>query len=241
MSEKNGENRAPVKGQYMTQEEYDLVRKLVQARMERQADLEYEDLEGYQVPPRTQFSMLKKPTVSIKYRECTFNMACIRLFEGVQNVLLIAHEGKQRLAVVPCAEEESASVEWARKKNEVWVNKTITSEEFVESIYKLMNWDRGCRYKAIGRVATSARGLILIFDLVEAVMFNLKPEEFTDPQTGEVKKRFMKFFPDIYKDKIGRSYNDYLAMRQISMFEDIQDYEGPPKTGEHPPPDHVTE
>mgnify|MGYP001624513867 FL=1 len=29
-------------------------------------NLEYEDLEGYEVPPRTQFSMLKKAAVTFK-------------------------------------------------------------------------------------------------------------------------------------------------------------------------------
>ena len=33
-----------------------------------------------------------------------------------------------------CPEEDSASVEWARQKGENWVNKDITSLEFVENI-----------------------------------------------------------------------------------------------------------
>ena len=41
-------------------------------------------------------------------------MAAIRLFEGVKHVLTVVNTEKKRLAVVPCAEEESASVEWAR-------------------------------------------------------------------------------------------------------------------------------
>lgn len=73
-----------------------------------------ESFEGYELPPRTQFSMLKKPAVSIKYGQLTFNMAAIRLFEGVKHVLTVVNTEKKRLAVVHCAEEESASVEWAR-------------------------------------------------------------------------------------------------------------------------------
>lgn len=101
------------------------------------------------------------------------------------------------LAVVPCAEEESASVEWARvNKQGKWVNKNITSVDFVENLYHLMGWNRECRYKVLGRVAASDRGLILVFEMEEAIMFAPKKEEFVDPVTGETKKRQVKYYPD---------------------------------------------
>ena len=49
--------------------------------MEKNEELQYESFEEYELPSRTQFSMLKKPAVSIKYGQLTFNMAAIRLFE----------------------------------------------------------------------------------------------------------------------------------------------------------------
>lgn len=50
------------------------------------------------------------------------------------------------------------------------------------------------------------QGLVMLFDLEEAIMFTPQPQEFTDPMTGEVKKKQVKFFPDIYKGRIGRSW-----------------------------------
>ena len=179
----------------------------------------------HELPPRTQFSMLNKPAVSIKYGVMKFNMACIRLFEGIKYVLPILHPNKKRLALIMCPEEDSASVEWARQKDENWVNKDITSLEFVENIFGLMNWNRECRYKVLGRVANSDQGLCMLFDLEEAIMFTPKPQEYTDPLTGEMKKKQMKFFPDAYKNRIGKSYNDYIADHQMNMFEDFIGYQ----------------
>ena len=170
--------------------------------------------------------MLNKPAVSIKYGVMKFNMACIRLFEGIKYVLPILHPNKKRLALIMCPEEDSASVEWARQKGENWVNKDITSLEFVENIFKIMNWNRECRYKVLGRVANSDQGLCMLFDLEEAIMFTPKPQEYTDPITGEMKKKQMKFFPDAYKNRIGKSYNDYVADHQLNMFEDFIGYQG---------------
>ena len=47
--------------------EQELIRQLMQSRLQQKSPLEHEELDGYEVPPRTQFSMLKKPAVSIKY------------------------------------------------------------------------------------------------------------------------------------------------------------------------------
>lgn len=213
-------------GQNFSEKEFALIKELVQARMEQKQNLEYESFEGYELPPRTQFSMLKKPAVSIKYGKLTFNMASIRLFEGVKHILPIVNTKKKKLAVIPCAEEESATVEWARiNKQGNWVNKDITSIDFVENLFKLMDWDRECRYKILGRIAASERGLILVFEMKEAIMFTPKKEEYIDQVTGEKKQRQVKYYPDAYKNRIGRSYNDYAQYRQMNLFEDFNEYE----------------
>lgn len=207
-----------------TAKEQELIRQLVQARLEQKSELGFEDLDSYELPPRTQFSMLNKPAVSIKHREMTFNMACIRLFEGVQYILPFTSRPKKRVAVVTCSEEESESVQWARlNKKGVWTNRTIVSEEYLAKLFDLMGWDPTCRYKVMGRVTNSERGLILVFDLEEAILFTT-PEEYVDRRTGEVKKRQIKYYPDEYKDRIGKSYKDYLEKYQMSMFEQLSDY-----------------
>ena len=146
--------------------------------------------------------------------------------QRVDTILDIENPNKKRLALIMCPEEDSASVEWARQKDENWVNKDITSLEFVENIFKIMSWNRECRYKILGRVANSDQGLCMLFDLEEAIMFTPKPQEYTDPVTGETKKKQIKFFPDVYKDRIGKSYTDYIAGHQMNLFEDFIGYQG---------------
>ena len=58
------------------------------------------------------------------------------------------------------------------------------------------------------------------------IMFTPKPQEYADPLTGEMKKKQMKFFPDTYRNRIGKSYNDYIADHQMNMFEDFIGYQG---------------
>ena len=61
---------------------------------------------------------------------------------------------------------------YQRIKKDKWVNRSISCPEYVQSIYKMMNWNKECRYKIYGRLANSERGLVLVFDLASAVMFS---------------------------------------------------------------------
>ena len=204
--------------------EQELIRQLVQERLGKKNEIEYESLDDYVVPPKMFFSMIKKPAVSIRPNRMEFSMSSIRLFEGVQHILPMLSENKQRMVVAICAEEELSSVEWARLKKDKWVNRSITCPEFVDGIYKMMNWRRECRYKVYGRLANSERGLVLVFDLASAVMFDPLPEEYFDKRTGKMKKRTNKYYPDEIRMRFGRSYSDYMATQERSSFESLSGY-----------------
>ena len=88
----------------------------------------------------------------------------------------------------------------------------------------MMNWNKDCRYKVYGRLANSERGLVLVFDLASAVMFDPLPEEYFDKHTGKMKKRIVKYYPDEIRMKLGKSYSDYEALQQRSSFESLSGY-----------------
>lgn len=216
--------------QEFSSHEVELIQQLIQSRMGRKQEMViYEELDEYEVPPRTQFSMLSKPAVTIKDGQLNFNMASIRLFENVQHILPVINEKKHRLAVIPCVEEEMSSIDWARKRaDDTWTNKQITNRDLVNKIGTFMKWSKDCRYKILGEVRLSARGPILVFELDEAIQFVREDVEYLDEETGEVKikKKDIKFYPEKYKGKIGMSYSEYAEARQMSLFEDFTNYFG---------------
>lgn len=208
----------------ISKREADLIREYTKARLDAQEEVPYEDLNDFEIPLSVQLSMVSKPAVSIKYKQMTFNMACIRLFEGVIHVIPSLSRNKKKLAIIMRKEEGASTVQWARMKGDKYVNRTVTSLDFVESIYEMMGWDRNKRYKAVGSVANSAEGLILVFDLGDAGMYPELPDEYVDRKTGAIKKRWPTYYPDKYKGKIGKTYGEYVAAEQLSIFENLEDY-----------------
>ena len=76
MEEKSREQELSVR-------EISLIRELAQIRKEHKRELEYEKFDGYELPPRTQFSMLNKPAVSIKYGVMKFNIQALLEANGL--------------------------------------------------------------------------------------------------------------------------------------------------------------
>lgn len=216
--------------QNLTSQDYDMIQQLIKRGVDGNQTIIYEDLQDYELPPRTQFSMLKKPAVTIKDGKFNFNMACIRLFEGVQYILPIVNAKKQRLAVIPCKEEKSSSIDWARQKQDgTWTNKQISNRDLVAKIGNMMNWTSDCRYKILGEIRMSSSGPILVFELSEAIMIDTQKEEIFDEETGEkkIKRKETKYYPEKYKGRIGMSYSDYAEARQMNLFEDFANYFSP--------------
>lgn len=217
-------NAGSDKSENFNRKEQALIHQLVQERLGKKNGLEFESLDDYVVPPKMFFSMLKKPAVTIRANKMEFNMSSVRLFEGVEHILPMLSERKQRMVVAICAEEELSSIQWARQKQGKWVNKSISCPEYADSIYRMMNWNRECRYKVYGNLANSERGLVLVFDLASAVMFDPLPEEYLDKRTGQMKKRINKYYPDEIRMKLGRSYSDYQAAQNRSSYESLSGY-----------------
>ncbi|WP_027395950.1 hypothetical protein [Anaerovibrio lipolyticus] len=216
---------------HMSQKEYELLQQFVEARMENNQELLYEELEGYEVPPRIQFSMVNKPAITLKTDKFHFNVACLRLFAGISQVLPIVHQGKKKIGVVPCKEEEASSVCWGKKKDDgKLVVKDIRNAELMKKVFDFMDWNEECRYKVMGEIRMSSKGLMLVFELEDALMYVSSVEEVIDEETGEIKekKKSIQYYPDKYKKRIGLSYSDYLQAREASKFEEFSDYSDQP-------------
>ena len=209
----------------LTSREVELVQQFAKAKLESEGGMPYEDLDdSFELPHPAQFSMRKKPTLSIKYGSITFNMAAIRLFEGIIHVLPFVSGKLKKVAVAMRKNEGAATVEWAREKDGRFVNKPITSVEFSETIYNMMGWEKSKSFKVIGNVSDSKEGLILVFELKEAVMYSEQAEEYFDRRTGQMKKRKFAYYPEMYAGHIGKTYSDYIASEQILGFEDLSSY-----------------
>ena len=73
--------------------EISLIRELAQIRKEHKRELEYEKFDGYELPPRTQFSMLN----------------VIRILGSPAYICVLQRKDRKSIAITPCAAEHPMS------------------------------------------------------------------------------------------------------------------------------------
>ena len=206
----------------ISEKEIELIKIISDERLKEGKKLEYEELDGYEFPSRMKFSLVNKPCITIKTGKLCFNMACVRTFEAMHYVFPVFNREKGRLAVIPSINEDLGTVWWSRNdKNDKLVNREISSPKFVSEIYESMNWSNEKRYKVIGQLLNSSEGLILVFDLNEALEIS-SGEEYTDETTGKIKHVVVETYADEKSGKHGKTYEEFKEYRQMNMFEDLK-------------------
>ncbi|MBR3243010.1 MAG: hypothetical protein IKF90_09965 [Parasporobacterium sp.] len=212
---------------HMSEKEFDLLQELMKEHLKENEELQFESLADYELPPRTQFALQNKPSVTLKGNKMQFSMSAVRMFKEYRYIIPMINAKTKRISIIPCMEEDSATVEWSRIQASTGKlqSKQITSEDFIRKIFDFMGWRADCRYKIIGRLAYSEHGMILVFDLEEAVMHAPKKQQIYDPISGTTKMKDVKYYPDRYKNCFGMTYSDYIAMKNQNELEQIGDYE----------------
>ena len=131
----------------------------------------------------------------------------------VQEVLdlLEADDGK------PFEEKKAAAVNLLRKSKEAPLAEALVDFAVADTVGKTTKekfWDAG--------TISCLNGGLILHKVEEADRDGyIRLQKAYNLMKSMLKE---ETYPDKYKDHIGRSYNDYAALRQTSLFEDLNDY-----------------
>ena len=129
------------RAQELSVREISLIRELAQIRKEHKRELEYEKFDGYELPPRTQFSMLNKPAVSI----------CI-----------LQRKDRQSIAITPCAAEHPMSFKVPdRLLTDGQCRMRINGVQFVQALLEANGLAAGKDYQFKGRYEAEKNAVII--------------------------------------------------------------------------------
>lgn len=123
------------------------------------------------------FAHLHDPAVTIRYRNITFNTACINGLEDVVYVQLLLCEEEKKFAVKGCEENDKDALRWCIAKPDKRKSRKMTCPDFTEKLYKMMNWDPKCRYKILGYKIEFEGEVYYVFDLIVKETFREKPKK----------------------------------------------------------------
>lgn len=166
-------------------------------------------LAGYQVAKAEFFAHTREPAVTVWDNKIKFNMACLRKFPGVKYIQLLIHPDELRLIVRPCQADAPDSLRWASGGGESEMkNRDMICQMFAAKLFDLMEWNKECRYKMLGKPAVYNGEALYLFKLNDFEMF---------VNNGTKKRR--SWFPEDWRECFGVPFEEHDESYKIDLAE----------------------
>ena len=192
----------------------------------RRKELEEEfSYEGYKYVRSEFFANLREPAITIRDGSITFNTACINGLEDVVYINAMIHEDLMRIVVKGCNENDKDALRWCVAKPDKRKSRKMNCPGFTDLVFKMMNWEKGFRYKIMGYKIEFEGEILYVFDLKVFKMYHetakdkdnvASSEETKDGKKTTRKKQDRKgFYPDDIAGSFGIPVEEHDQEKEV--------------------------
>ena len=167
------------------------------------------NLAGYQVAKAEFFAHTREPAITVWENKIKFNMACLRKFPGIKYIQLLIHPEEFRLIVRPSEAGAPDSLRWANGGGEKEIkNRDMICQIFAAKLFDLMSWQKGYRYKMLGKPAVYKNEALYLFKLTDFELF---------VNSGTRKQR--SWLPEDWRECFGVPFERHDDLYKINLAE----------------------
>lgn len=208
--------------QYNEQDNHE---ELLSAREERRQELQSVfNPNNMKVIRKELFPSLRDPAVTFRDGSITFNTACINGLEDVVYVNLFFDEELGLFSVTGCDENDKQALRWCVAKPDKRRSRRMRCPDFTDSLFRLMGWDKKCRYKVLGYQIPFEGKVYYVFDLNVKQIFNEKPKKDEIPVDANGEVQAIDTRKGYYPDDIANTFG--VPMRQHKRETEITEMDG---------------
>ena len=169
------------------------------------------NMQGFQIVRSQFFPSIDDLNMTITQGTLRFSTSCLKKFEDVEYVELLLNTVKNCIAIRPCEKENPNAIHWGRLREEKWVVNSVGSKGLSKTLFDMMSWEDGAKYRFKGQFITSGDGKLLLFELDEPVVIRTatqvvvpeNPEEFDEPKEEIVIKETIRSYPAAWQNSFG--------------------------------------
>ena len=127
-------------------------------------------LDGFQIVRSDMFTHVPRkgePTCTIWPTRVAFNKFTLHALNSCEFVRIEVNPRNRCMIVVPVSSKEKDSIRWIKGRQDQQI-RNLESKAFGEELYKNWGLDKDFNYRAIGRLVTANKKVILLFDFTGA-------------------------------------------------------------------------
>ena len=155
-----------------------------------------------------------KSKVTLTIDSITFNSACVRLFENIQQVKFIVDKPTQRMIVLPSTAIAKESLKFALVKDGVNKPRKASAKKFCALLYNYMQWSIDCRYRIMAIYQVLDGQEMLVFNLDEAVEVQSTTIVSDDGKKKTVREYLL---PVRFRESFGYDYSESEERKKVDL------------------------
>jgi len=135
--------------------------------------------DGFQVVSGEMFRRafrISAPTATIWPNRISFSKAALVALNNCERVRFEVNAAKRCMLVVPVTEKDKDNVRWTKNTKDPAV-RMIECLAFTSQLYESWNWKNELAYRATGRIVSSDKKVMLLFDFSDAESWKYKEKE----------------------------------------------------------------
>ena len=132
--------------------------------------LEEVSLDGFQIVKSEMFlhcTQKKDPTCTLWPHRISFNKLSLMKLNNCEYIRIEVNPVTKCLLVVPAPSTDKNSIRWIKGKKET-SPRVLESRSFGSEIYKAWELDEEYNYRAVGKLVSAGKKVMLLFDFKEA-------------------------------------------------------------------------
>ena len=140
--------------------------------------IEEVSLDGFQIVSSDMFIQLPRksdPTCSIWPTQLSFNRLAISSLNNCEYVRIEVNPKTKCLVVIPVNSSDKNGIRWINGKKELFA-RSMKSKRFGELIYDTWGLDPDYNYRAVGRLVTVNKKVMMLFDFNDAEPWKTKKD-----------------------------------------------------------------
>ena len=130
-------------------------------------------LDGFQIVSSDMFTQLPRksdPTCSIWPSQLAFNKLTISSLNNCEYVRIEVNPKTKCLVVIPVTSSDKDGIRWINGKKDLFA-RNMKSKRFGELIYNTWGLDPNYNYRAVGRLVTVNKKVMMLFDFNDAELW----------------------------------------------------------------------
>lgn len=178
------------------------------------------NMSGFQIVRSDFFPSIEDLTMTITQGNLRFNTACLKKFEDVEYVELLLNTVKNCITIRPCEKENPNAIHWGRLREEKWVVSSVGSKGLSKTLFDMMSWEEGAKYRFKGQFISDGDGKLLLFELDEPVVTRTETQVVEQEETQEeiVLKETIRSYPAAWQTSFGTPIT-YIS--RVSLLEQV--------------------